>query len=301
MSAWRGADLVSALAIGLGLGGVALLRPSLAADAHAAHVEDDVVLLPAPRETKLLALGHSAAAVDYLWGKTLVEYGTHAIEKRAFDVERYLDTILELEPDYAPLFAYVDTLLVFRPPIGTEQDARKARAYFERGLEARPHDHKIWLQYGQFMAFLSPSFLKDQTEIDAWKRTGALALTRAVELGANADSSLSASTLLAKYGERDAAVKNLRRSYELSEDPDTRQQILFKLAKLEDAAVRQQLAEGARSLEMRRQHEAPSIPPKVYQWLGPLRDPIACLDDTTSVACAATLSLARAREQGDTP
>ena len=299
MSARRGADLVSVLALSVGVAVVVTLRPSLAAVAHEARVQDDVVLLPAPRETKLLSLGHTAAAVDYLWGKTLVEYGTHALDRRRFDVERYLDTILELEPDFAPLFAYVDTLVVYRPPVGTEQDARIARNYLERGLEARPYDHKIWLQYGQFMAFLSPSFLKEQSEIDAWKRRGAFALTRAVELGADADSSLSASTLLSKYGERDAAVKNLRRSYELSDDPDTRQQILAKLEKFEEAVVRQQLAEGVRAIEMRRLHEAPSVPPKVYQWLGPLRDPVACLGDTTSVACAATLTLAREREQGD--
>lgn len=297
----RRADVCALLAMAVGIAGVALLRPGLAAEAHAVRVGEDVVLLPAPRETKLLSLGHKAAVVDYLWGKTLVEYGMHAVEKRAFDVERYLDTILELEPDYAPLYGYVDTLLVYRPPIGTEHDARKARAYLERGTRERPFDHKVWLQYGQFMAFLSPSFLKEQTEIDAWKETGARALMRAVELGADADSTLSATSMLAKFGARDAAIKHLIRSYELTDDPELRQQILAKLERLQDADARQQLAEGSRYVEMRRLQEAPSIPPKVYQWLGPLRDPIACLDDTKSAACAATLSLARERERGANP
>lgn len=295
------ADLLSVAALCCGIAGVALLRPVLAADAHAVRVGDDVVLLPAPRETKLLSLGHHAAAVDYLWGKTLVEYGMHATEKRAFDVERYLDTILELEPTYAPLFDYVDTLLVYRPPIGTEQDARKARAYFERGLVARPYDQKVWLQYGQFLAFLSPSFLKDQAEIDAWKKDGAFALTRAVELGADADNSLSATALLGKYGARDAAVKHLKRSFELTGDPEARRQILAKLERFEEDSVRQQLTEGARYIESRREREAPSVPARVYQWLGPFRDPIACLDDEHSAQCAPTLSEARARAQGDLP
>lgn len=297
----RLADLISVAAMAVGIAGVAFLRPSLAARAHDVHVREDVVLLPAPRETKLLSLGHRAAVVDYLWGKTLVEYGVHSIEKRAFDVERYLDTILELEPDYAPLFGYVDTMLVYRPPIGTAEDARKARAYLERGIAARPYDHKVWLQYGQFLAFLSPSFLKEQSEIDAWKRDGALALARAVELGADADTSLSASSLLAKYGQTDAAVKHLRRSFELSDDPETRRQILAKLERMQDSSVRQELAFGARYVERRRLREAPSVPPSVYQWLGPIRDPIACLDDTESAACAATLTLAREREQGTSP
>ena len=216
-------DLVAIAALCSGIACVAALRPALAADVHAVRVSEDVVLLPAPRETRLLTLGHRAAAVDVLWGKTLVEYGMHATEKRAFDVERYLDTILELEPDYAPLFGYLDTLLVYRPPIGTDEDARKTRAYFQRGLAARPYDQKVWLHYGQFMAFLSPSFLKDQAEIDAWKKEGALALTRAVELGADSDNTLSAAALLGKYGENDAAIsasdasnRPTRSSYEAS-------------------------------------------------------------------------------------
>lgn len=294
-------DVVAIAALCIGIAAVAVLRPALAADAHAVRVSEDVVLLPAPRETKLLTLGHRAAAVDVLWGKTLVEYGMHAVEKRAFDVERYLDTILELEPDYAPLFDYVDTLLVYRPPIGTDEDARKTRAYFQRGLAARPYDQKVWLHYGQFMAFLSPSFLKDQAEIDAWKSEGAMALTRAVELGADSDNTLSATALLGKYGQRDAAIKHLQRSYDLTEDEETRRQILVKLERLQGESIRQQLVDGAQYTEKRRLREAPSVPPKVYQWLGPFRDPVACLGNPRTPECAPTLTEARARAQGDLP
>ena len=48
-----------------------------------------------------MTLGYTAAAVDLLWAKVLVEYGIHHAEKRPFaDLEAYLDAILTLEPTY---------------------------------------------------------------------------------------------------------------------------------------------------------------------------------------------------------
>lgn len=283
------------LAIVLGVGGVIALRASLADDAHAVHVREDVVLLPAPQETKLLSLGHHAAAVDILWGKTLVEYGIHVSEKRPFDIERYLDTVLELEPDYWPLYKYVDTLVVYRPPIGTEADARTARAYLERGTRERPHDYRVWLQYGQFMSYLARSFVQDDAEIAEWQRLGALALAHAVELGADADNSLSATTALAKYGANDAAIAHLQRAYDLTDDPETRRQILYKLERLQGEEIRRELALGSAYVDRRRMQDAPSLPPRVYGWLGPFRDPARCVD-WRAPGCEGTLAEARERQ-----
>ena len=109
--------------------GVYFLRPALAAAEHNVKQREDVVLIPPPTELKLLSLGYNAATVDYLWGKTLVEYGIHSAENRPIDMTRYIDAIMALEPSYRPMYFYLDTLLVFHPPRGTEEDARRARAY----------------------------------------------------------------------------------------------------------------------------------------------------------------------------
>jgi tetratricopeptide (TPR) repeat protein len=127
----------------------------------------------------------------------------------------------------------VDTLLVYSPTGGTEDDVRRARAYLERGSKERPYDPMVWLHLGQFQAFLAPSFLSDEKEIEAWRREGALAIAHAVELGAEPDRALAASTILNKAGEHEAAVRSLERAYAIApEGSDARLQIMLKLQKL---------------------------------------------------------------------
>jgi hypothetical protein len=235
----RGEVATFALLAVLGACGVAVTRPRLAAIVHDAGAtpRDDVYLFPPPGVLKLLTLGYDAAAVDLLWSKLLVEYGTHWQEHRPFvDVPRYLDAVMALEPSYAPLYRFADTLLCYRPPVGTEADARLARKYLEAGaFGARKDDHEVWLEYGQFVAFIGPSFLSSDEEKDQWRRDGAKAIAHAVELGADPDSSLAAATILSRYGERDAAIRDLERILPLTDDPDTRQQIVLKLELLRES------------------------------------------------------------------
>jgi hypothetical protein len=231
--------------------GIAALQPGLARNIHKLHQRDDVFLLPPPRELRAMTLGYRAAATDLLWAKLILEYGVHFQEKRAFpDVTRYIDGILSVEPDFQTLYLYVDTLLVWTSPAAHEEDARKARSYLERGTRERPYDPEVWLHYGQFTAFLAPSFLKSEAEIQQWRKDGALAIMRAVELGADADRSLAASTILRKSGDRDANIKFLERAYAMTDDPETRQQILYKM-KMLDATSDAEISQTAIERECR--------------------------------------------------
>jgi tetratricopeptide (TPR) repeat protein len=230
----RGAVL-AALVFAAGAAGVGLLRGGLATAAYEVKEKDDVYAFPPPTHLRLMTLGYHAAATDRLWAKLLVEYGTHWHERRAFpDLPRYLDAILELDPSYAPLYKYVDTLLVYRPPVGTAADARLARTYLERGLRERPADWHVWLEYGQFIAFIGPGFLDDQAEKDAWRRDGAPAIQRAVDLGADPDRGMAAAALFNRYGQTDAAKKALERALALASDDATREEIGKKLDLLAD-------------------------------------------------------------------
>src|SRR5579859_4385760 len=126
--------------------GVARTQPRLAKTAHEVKEVEDVYSLPPPAELKAATLGYVAATVDLLWAKLLVEYGIHWAEKRSFpDLNRHLDAIIELEPSYGPVYEYVDTMLAYRPIHGTEQDARDARRYLERGTVERPWEPDLWL------------------------------------------------------------------------------------------------------------------------------------------------------------
>jgi hypothetical protein len=284
--------------MGLCAFGIRAMQPSVADQAYRVKLREDVVLIPPPKELRSLTLGYNAAAVDYLWSQLLAEYGVHVSEKRGFDVPRYVDGILELEPDYAPLFRFIDTLIAFRPPQGTADDARLARRYLKQGTEARPYDPGVWLQYGQFVAFLAPTFLTEADEVDSWRKEGAHAITKAVELGADTDRSLAASSMLARYGERNAVIRHLRRAYALSEDATTRAEIEAKLAALESSALRDEMDAEARYIEKLRKENAPHLNATQFLLLGPLRDPVNCRGAAeVNPECAFDLATTRARRR----
>jgi tetratricopeptide (TPR) repeat protein len=267
--------------------GVARLQPRLARAVHGIKQRDDVHALPPADQLKHMTLGHDAAVVDLLWAKLLVEYGTHSFEKRPFpDLPRYLDAILALEPDYEPLWRYVDTLIVYRPPVGTEADARLARAYLERGIVARPHDHRMWKTYGQFIAFIAPSFLTSREEIDRWKQDGAHALVHAVELGASSNASISAATILSKGGERDAAIHYLQRAYAITDDPAERDAISLKLEALAAKANDDSAERAVTFVESRWRATFPFLTRGEFLLVGPSPDPLRCVGLDSESECA---------------
>ena len=200
--------------------GVALLQPRIAGIAHAAGTREDVYALPPPAQLRAATLGWHAAAVDLLWAKLLVEFGTCWAEHREFrDTGRYADSILALEPTYEPIYRYIDTMLAYHPLRGTEADVREARLLLERGTRERPTDARLWLDYGQFLAFVAPSFLASRSDQDVWRSDGAHAIGHAVELGASPDSALPAASMLSQAGQLDAAIRYLERAYAFTEHP----------------------------------------------------------------------------------
>lgn len=263
-----------------GAAGVAALQPGLARTAHKVKEHDEVYALPPPAQLHVATLGWDAAAVDLLWATLLVDYGTHWQEHREFTaVPQYTDAILELEPDYAPIYKYVDTLLAYRPLQGTEDDARKARAYLERGTRERPGDPAVWLEYGQFIAFIGPSFLHSDADKQAWRKDGAIAMAHAVELGADVDNSLTAASMLTRAGEKKAAIRYLRQAYAFTEHPSMaaiHKAIGERLAAFQASAELDAADAEAHALDERWQRELPYLSRDRYVVLGPAVDPARC-------------------------
>ena len=271
-------DVLGAIGfVAFGVAGIALTQPSLARGIHAAKQREDVYLFPPPTQLRIGTLGYTAAAVDVLWVKLRVEYGMHFVEQRPFpDVTHYMDAILALEPDFFPLFKYADTMLCYHAGDATADDARTARAYLERGIESRPDDHEVWLHYGQFLAFMAPTFLTSPEEIDAWRQRGATALERAVELGDDPDRSIEAANLLDRHGERAAAIRALERAYALTDDEKTREIISMKLAQYHADDVRERAQEDVGFIEKRWRTRWPFVARGTALLLGPAPDPLAC-------------------------
>jgi hypothetical protein len=273
-------SVVGALLLVVCAAGVAATQPGLAATAHELKAGDDVYVLLPPGQLHAATMGWDAAGVDLLWADLLVQYGTHWSEHRNFTtIPRYVEAILELEPTYQPMYRYVDTLLPYRPLQGTEADARTTRAILERGTRERPDDSRLWTQYGQYLAFLGPSFLTDEGEKDAWRRDGAEALGHAVELGADADRALSAASMLSRAGATQAAIGYLEHAYAFTEHPSmaaVHAQIGAWLESLKATAVRDASDAAAREIDARWKREMPSVDRDMYLLLGPEVDPARC-------------------------
>jgi hypothetical protein len=272
--------------------GVAVLQPRLARTVRTVKEHEEVYAFPPPAELHAATLGWEAAAVDLLWAKLLIEYGTHWSEHREFrDVPKYVDAILELEPAYAPVYRFVDTMLAYRPLQGTEEDVRMARAYLERGTRERSQDVGVWIQYGQFLAFLGPSFLHDEAERERWRKDGAMAIGHAVDLGADADRALAAASMLTRAGATEPAIRFLEHAYAFTEHPsmhDVHEAIGSKLAALQASVMRDSADSTARAVDARWRTELPFVTRDRYLLLGPKVDVARCsglaaADDT---ACA---------------
>ena len=261
----------------VGIGGVALTQPRLARTLHDTKAREDVYLFPPPAQLQILTLGHSSAAVDLLWVKLRIEFGIHLIEHRPFpDVYHYVDAILALEPDYAPLYKYADTLILYSVETAGEADAIRVHDYLERGTKERPGDRDVWLHYGQFLAFMAPTYVRDPAVLESWRKEGALALSRSVELGEDADRSFSVAFLLNKAGERDAAVRALRRAFALTDDPAMREHLAAQLATLQASDEQEAAQDDARFVENAWRRDYPFLSRGSFLLLAPRRDTLRC-------------------------
>jgi hypothetical protein len=274
------------------VGGVAATQPRLARISHKVKEQGDVYGFPPPAQLHASTLGWDAAAVDLLWTKLLVEYGTHWAERREFlGAPMYIDAILEIEPTYAPMYRYVGTLLAYRPLRGTADDVRLARKYLERGTTERPSDARLWMEFGQFMAYIAPSFLSDPAEAADWRKAGARTMGHAVELGGDAERALTAADLLGQGGAVREAIPYLERAYDFPETPEwaeVHEAIGARLAALELNAMRDAEDAAAKTVAAHWMRDMPFVPFDWFEIAGPVVVTARCagLRQSDDVACA---------------
>jgi hypothetical protein len=267
--------------------GVSRLQPRLASQLHGIKDLDDVYPFPPPPVLRVATLGYVAATVDVLWGKLLVENGTHWTEHRPFaDLEHYLDAVIGLDPTFHPFYEYVDSLLCYRPMNGHEPDAREARAYLERGTRELPNDAQVWLKYGQFIAFMGPSYLSSEAERQAWRRDGAIAITHAVDLGADLQYGVAASSMLdSRLGERQASIDFLMRAYALATaagDEARQAEIAAQLARRRAGEVIDQTRDALETIRSRWRQDYPFLDYGTFLLVGPVPDRLRCVGAATS-------------------
>jgi len=111
----------------------------------------------------------------------------HVPARRFDNLNRLYDVINELDPTWRTPYLMADALITFQIGQPSYDDLLKARSILERGVQALPNDAEIWLNLGQFVAFVAPSTYLDDVhpeESQRWRADGARMLARAAELGA---------------------------------------------------------------------------------------------------------------------
>ena len=231
-----------ALFVGIVLVGWA--RPWLFEAEERVKVRSSVYPFPAPAVLARLSLGYRAALADYLWAHVLVTQGLRMGERRPFpEIGDYLDAINHLEPRFREPYRLADSLMSFQANNPDHQGTViRARGILERGLNSFPLDSELWINYGQFLAYIAPGSLEDTSMRAKWREEGAEALVRASELGGHdevtAYRTISAATILSRSGERDAAIRFLERAFTLTEDEDLKQDLLRRLNTLWEGKLR---------------------------------------------------------------
>jgi hypothetical protein len=219
---------VVATSVALMVGSAGLLawtQPRVAARFHGLRAANDTYALPEPEQTRVASLGYRSALADLLFAEVLVSYGLHFEEHRAFEyVGSYLDTITTLDPKFRAPYYVADTLLTLQAQPPTAANYSKARQLLERGMAELPYDSRLWLQSGQFLAYLGPAHFTEAKEKQEWRLAGARRLARACELLSEDDQMpfqcITAAGLLSREGEIDAMVRFLERIVDVSDNEE---------------------------------------------------------------------------------
>lgn len=270
---------------------IAFVRPVLFERAAVVKAKSGVYTLPPPRILEIATLGYRAAVADYLWAHVLVTQGLRMNERRPFpELDKYLDAINHLDPQFREPYRLTDSLMSFQ--IG-DRDRKasvlRAKEIMERGLRNRPHDAELWLNYGQFVAYIAPGLLDaDDPLRDVFRAEGARALMRAGEMGGFDESimyrSMSAAAILSRSGERDAAIRFLERLHAMTEDEQVQQEILGKLNGLRKSRRASRDFELASAFDELWRTDLPFAPRTRLSVLGPPIDAWRCAGPTSSRA-----------------
>lgn len=261
--------------------GVGSVREPLAAIERRVKETSDVYLLPPPEHVVALSLGYRSALADVLWAHVLVSQGFRLVEKRRFEnLTRLLDSINELDPTFRDPYLYADALITLQVGATPREEVLKAREILERGVKNRPLDGEVWLALGQFVAYVAPGYLTDEEERKRWRVDGAKMLARAAELsGPDSDigwQAIAGAAILARAGERDAAIRFYERALAVADDEELKQHIAGKLS----ALVADKLAEAhrRREEELRKlwERDVPFVSRTRFLVLGPPFDAAFC-------------------------
>lgn len=264
---------------------ISIARPRLATTFKHVKERYDSYLLPPSHMLAQASMGYRQALADLIWAYVLVTQGLRTSEKRPFDhLAEYFEAINTLDPMFREPYKYADSLLTSQThDADKEGSLRAARIILERGLQNFPTDAELWLNYGEFLAYVGPGVIEDQVEQKRWRADGAAALMHVGQLGSKNENllwhSIAAVGLLREQeAERGALIRFLERVYAMTEDEELRDNVLNKLRVLG--------TDQAKSRDIQRQRafddlwrKTPFITRTQLRIIGPMPETWSCAGD----------------------
>jgi tetratricopeptide (TPR) repeat protein len=274
-------QLVALLVMAASVAAIAELRAGLAERYHQVRVKNDLYALPAPEQLIVASLGYRSAVADVLYAYTLVWYGTHLQERRRFEyVGNYLDAITTLDSNFRAPFLYADTLVTMQAEPARREDYEKARELLERGMRAFPHDAELWVNAGQFMAYLAVPYLEDENLKQKWRLDGARVLAKSCEFVSNNENipyhCITAAALLSKAGEREATLRFLERVLAVNDDDELRKYAMAYYEQIQAEQDQQRLKAREQRFREAWAADLRFVTKDMLLLLGPHFDPARC-------------------------
>jgi hypothetical protein len=242
--------------------------------------EADTQVLPSAAVLRVASLGHHAMAADLMAARANVYFGTQI---GARGEQKWLALMLnraaDLDPHFHRLYLRGAAMLVYNGRDFTVDSLLAADRLLERGIREFPGDWELAFQRGFNLLFELPKLVgEDDPRVLDWRQRGVDALRDATLLdGSPPWLANLAARMLTAQGSEELAIRHLERTYEVTNNPETRAEIARKLAALRGRHLADELQAGAAALdEVVRRY--PYAPEAFSLILGPRLEPGVDLD-----------------------
>ncbi len=266
----RASRLVIGLATILTLASVtAMARSSALSAGGDREPAEELRYVPRPALFRAVSLGHHELVADLLWMKSVVYFGEmfmHPTREGARQLERYLDTLLAIDPWFQSVYRWAGTMFIYRTGRVTRGDVLRANRFLEQGTKLFPRDWELWFILGTNLLFeIHPV---NEVEQRHFRRLGANAIARAADLPAAPDFAATlAATLFQKEGELLAAIQLLERSIAIT--PEAKRPALYgKLTQLRSAEAALRVERETNALERAWRSSFPYLPVELFSLIG---------------------------------
>jgi hypothetical protein len=241
------------------------VRLSARVQAGTENAPTEAYYVPPASTLRALAFGYNELAADLLWVRSIAYYANHITTDRDLrHIERYLNTIVALDPHFRAIYRY-------GPPMIVGRGSWRENPHVLAGIELLKRAHALWPEDWSY-PFAIGAYLLDlrgtQRERAEWKRQAADWINRAALIGADAPWLPSiAAKFYSEQGQRELAIRHLEEIYLTTQDPRMKEQIVHKLRDLQAARIAELEQAAAQLLAALRQSPTPYVPLDLFVFL----------------------------------